>query len=105
MAREPDSEQMLRLVLTPECLALPVLWETNHAGLGTLASGEFWVSSAHLGPSLQNLVAKGAGCGVCSFVLPRMTAVCRRKSEPHDPETALRLQGEKRGPGSPGTHG
>lgn len=96
---------MLRLVLTPECLALPVLWETNHAGLGTLASGEFWVSSAHLGPSLQNLVAKGAGRGVCSFVLPRMTAVCRRKSEPHDPETALRLQGEKRGPGSPGTHG
>ena len=71
MAREPDSEQMLRLVLTPECFALPVLWETNHAGLGTLASGEFWVSSAHLDPSLQNLVAKGAGCGVYSFCSPQ----------------------------------
>lgn len=57
MAREPDSEQML--VLTPECLALPVLWETNHAGLETPASGEFWASSAYLDPSLQNLVAKG----------------------------------------------
>lgn len=93
MAREPDSEQMLRLVLTPECLALPVLWETNHAGLETLASGEFWASSAYLDPYLQNLVA-----------LPGMPVVCRRKSEPHDPETALILQGEKKGPGSPGTH-
>lgn len=62
---------MLRLVLTPECLALPVLWKTNHAGLETLASGEFWASSAHLGPSLQDLVAKGAGCGGLFFRSPQ----------------------------------